>query len=237
MKTMKLECYHGVFSYFTSCVPWGRACTSPMHLKYCLQFLFGRLYNTQYKTETKVVQFFCVLWEIRGGSRTFFRRGCTRLLLHFNTNKPHTFFFLQNTSCIRKAQVISGGGVCTPCTLPLDPPLEMCTWWIAATHFFTKIIVMLYWVHITLKLIKLWRVLRAFSFKTRCNLRESDKILNICKKTEISWIIYSISLPSSYPLWPFPALAKFCDTCIYIYWSDSSGGSRGGPPGGWGRPP
>ena len=111
---MKLECYHGVFSYFTSCVPWGRACTSPMHLKYCLQFLFGRLYNTQYKTETKVVQFFCVLWEIRGGSRTFFRRGCTRLLLHFNTNKPHTFFFLQNTSCIRKAQVISGGGGCAP---------------------------------------------------------------------------------------------------------------------------
>ena len=31
-------------------------------------------------------------------------------------------FFLQNTSCIRKPQVISGG-VRTPCTLPLDPPL------------------------------------------------------------------------------------------------------------------
>ena len=30
--------------------------------------------------------------------------------------------FLQNTSCIRKPQVISGG-VDTPCTLPLDPPL------------------------------------------------------------------------------------------------------------------
>ena len=40
----------------------------------------------------------------------FFRRGCTRLLLYFNTNKPHSFFFLQNTSCIRKPQVISGGG-------------------------------------------------------------------------------------------------------------------------------
>ena len=35
------------------------------------------------------------------------------------------FFFLQNTSCIRKPQVISGGGgVRTPCTLPLDPPLS-----------------------------------------------------------------------------------------------------------------
>ena len=55
----------------------------------------------------------------RGGSRIFFWRGCTLLLLYFNTNKPHSFFF-----CIRKPQVISGGGeVRTPCTLPLDPPL------------------------------------------------------------------------------------------------------------------
>ena len=29
----------------------------------------------------------------KGGSRIFFRRGCTRLLLYFNTNKPHSFFF------------------------------------------------------------------------------------------------------------------------------------------------
>ena len=37
------------------------------------------------------------------------------------------FFVLQNTSCIRKPQVISGGGggVRTPCTLPLDPPLGL----------------------------------------------------------------------------------------------------------------
>ena len=49
----------------------------------------------------------------RGGCRIFFRRGCTRLLLYFNTNKPHSFF-LQNTSCIRKPQVISGGGGCAP---------------------------------------------------------------------------------------------------------------------------
>ena len=51
---------------------------------------------------------------IRGGSRIFFRRGCTRLLLYFNTNKPHSFFFLRNTSCIRKPQVISGGEGCAP---------------------------------------------------------------------------------------------------------------------------
>ena len=65
---------------------------------------------------------------VRGGSRIFFRTGCTRLFLYFNTNKPHGFLFLQNTSCIRKPQVISGGGgrggrVRTPCTLSLDPPL------------------------------------------------------------------------------------------------------------------
>ena len=61
----------------------------------------------------------------RGGYRIFSRRGCTRLLLYFNTNKPQSFF-LQNTSCIRKPRVISeegGGGVRTPCTLPLDSPL------------------------------------------------------------------------------------------------------------------
>ena len=66
----------------------------------------------------------------RGGSRNFFRRGCTRLLLYINTNKPHSFF-LQNTSYIRKPQVISGGrGVRTPCTLPLDPPLILVKMWL-----------------------------------------------------------------------------------------------------------
>ena len=54
----------------------------------------------------------------RGGSRIFFRMGCTRLLLYFNTNKPDSFF-LQNTSCIRKPQVISGGGGAYP---PHPPP-------------------------------------------------------------------------------------------------------------------
>ena len=48
--------------------------------------------------------------EDRGGSRISFRRGCKRLLLYFNTKKPHSFFFFQNTNCIRKPQVISGGG-------------------------------------------------------------------------------------------------------------------------------
>ena len=58
----------------------------------------------------------------RGRSRIFFRRGCTRPLLYFNTNKPHSFFcripvVLENRRSPR------GGGVRTPCTFPLDPPL------------------------------------------------------------------------------------------------------------------
>ena len=54
---------------------------------------------------------------MQGRIQDFFRRGCTRLLLYFNTKKPHSFF-LQNTSCIRKLQVISGRGGAHP----LHPP-------------------------------------------------------------------------------------------------------------------
>ena len=51
----------------------------------------------------------------RSGSRIFSRRGCTRLLLYFNTNKPHSFFFckipvvLENHRSSR-----AGGGGCAP---------------------------------------------------------------------------------------------------------------------------
>ena len=31
----------------------------------------------------------------RGDTGFFFRRGCTRLLLYFNTNEPHSFFFAE----------------------------------------------------------------------------------------------------------------------------------------------
>ena len=56
-------------------------------------------------------------WSSRGGSRIFFRRGCTRLLLYFNTNKPHSSFFFAEYQCIRKPQVILGRGA-----HPLHPP-------------------------------------------------------------------------------------------------------------------
>ena len=59
----------------------------------------------------------------RGGSRILLGGGA---LVYCSTSTPINhivFFFFQNTSCIRKLQVISRGGVRTPCTLPLDPPL------------------------------------------------------------------------------------------------------------------
>ena len=67
----------------------------------------------------------------QGRIQDFFRRGCTRRLLYFNTNKPDSFFFgripvvLENC---RSSQ--GGGGVRTPCTLPLDPPLYSYTTYI-----------------------------------------------------------------------------------------------------------
>ena len=64
-------------------------------------------------------------------------------LVSYSTSTPINhivFFFLQNTSCIRKMQVISeGGGVRTPCTFPLDPPLcnvSFCWWLIAVMWSF-----------------------------------------------------------------------------------------------------
>ena len=68
-----------------------------------------------------------VFLYLTGADPGFFLGGGA--LVSFSTSTPINhkvffFFFLQNTSCIRKPQVISdGGGVRTPCTLPLDPPL------------------------------------------------------------------------------------------------------------------
>ena len=62
---------------------------------------------------------------VQGRILDIFRRGCTRLLLYFNTNKPRSFFFF-----FRRIPVIlenrrssQGEGVRTPFYLPLDPSL------------------------------------------------------------------------------------------------------------------
>ena len=59
-----------------------------------------------------------------GADPGFFLGGGALVSCSTSTPINHIVFFsLQNTSCIRKPQVISGGVVRTPCTLPLDPPL------------------------------------------------------------------------------------------------------------------
>ena len=64
----------------------------------------------------------------QGRIQDFFLGGGALVSCSTSTPINHIvfFFFLQITSCIRKPQVISGGGgVPTPCTLPPDPPLEL----------------------------------------------------------------------------------------------------------------
>ena len=56
-------------------------------------------------------------YNIRGGSRIFFRRGCTRLLLYFNTNKPHSFFFCRIPVVLENRRSSLGGAA-----HPLYPP-------------------------------------------------------------------------------------------------------------------
>ena len=62
----------------------------------------------------------------QGRIQDFFEEGCTCLLLYFNTNKPHSFFFFCRIPVVlencRPSQG-RGGEVCTLCTLPLDLPL------------------------------------------------------------------------------------------------------------------
>ena len=58
----------------------------------------------------------------RGGSRIFFRRGCTLLLLYFSTNEPHSFFFCRIPVVLENRRSSWGEGGAHPCTLPLDPP-------------------------------------------------------------------------------------------------------------------
>ena len=46
----------------------------------------------------------------RGGSRSFFRRGCTRLLLHLNNIIPHSFWFFCGIPVVLENRRSSRGG-------------------------------------------------------------------------------------------------------------------------------
>ena len=85
----------------------------------------------------------------KGGSRMFFRRGCTRLLLYFNTNKPHSFFFCRIPVVLENHRSSRGGGVCTPCTLPLDlPQLEWFSIQILVNSEIFKLLLNLFLTHL-----------------------------------------------------------------------------------------
>ena len=61
---------------------------------------------------------------VTGADPVFFcRRGYTGLLLYFNTNKPLSFFCRIPVVLENRRSSRGGGGVRTPCTLPLYPPL------------------------------------------------------------------------------------------------------------------
>ena len=53
----------------------------------------------------------------QGGIHDFFRRGCTRLLLYFNTNKPHSFF-CRIPVVLEAVGHLRGGGVAPPAPSP-----------------------------------------------------------------------------------------------------------------------
>ena len=65
---------------------------------------------------------FLISFVLQGRIQDFFRRGCTRLFLYFNTNKPQ-FFFCRIPVALENCRSSQGGGVRTPCTLLLDLPL------------------------------------------------------------------------------------------------------------------
>ena len=85
----------------------------------------GVVFRFNRKPSSKKTPFCIVAYATQpcqGRIQDFFRRGCTRLLLYFNTNKPHSFF-LAEYQLYQKTAGHLGGKVHTPCTLPLDPPL------------------------------------------------------------------------------------------------------------------
>ena len=67
-------------------------------------------YKQLYATFLVYRKVLCLCNLYRGGSRIFFRRGCTRLLLYFSTNKPHRFFFGRIPVVLDNRSPSRGGG-------------------------------------------------------------------------------------------------------------------------------
>ena len=58
---------------------------------------------------------------IRGGTRILLRRGCITM----SKERRNCLFFRRMLVVLESRGSSQGGGVRTPCTLPLDPPLFM----------------------------------------------------------------------------------------------------------------
>ena len=76
---------------------------------------WGGLWNYSWRTGRRLFCWTCI--NVRGGSRIFLGGGA---LVSCSTPTPinHIVFFFQNTSCIRKPQVISEGGYAPPAPSP-----------------------------------------------------------------------------------------------------------------------
>ena len=79
----------------------------------CDEALRMSVWEAEDKPELK---FFFQALHNRGRSRIFFRRGRTRLLLYFNANKPHSFFFGRIPVVLENCRSSQGG------VHPLHPP-------------------------------------------------------------------------------------------------------------------
>ena len=66
----------------------------------------------------QVFHFHVVRWARPGADPGFFLGGCALVSCSTSTPINHIVFFSQNTSCIRKPQIVSGGGGAHP----LHPP-------------------------------------------------------------------------------------------------------------------
>ena len=81
--------------------------------------------------------------RVRGGSRIFFSRGGALVSCSTSTPIKHIVFFCRIPVVLenrRSSQGERGGGVCTPCTLPLDPLLltEEYNFWSALVFVFVR---------------------------------------------------------------------------------------------------
>ena len=70
------------------------------------------------------VKSYCILYTLSSVVRTAYKQTTYTIRQEVAYKRLKTMGNNKTASCIRKPQVISGGGVRTPCTLPLDPPLR-----------------------------------------------------------------------------------------------------------------